>query len=70
MEYKPYKQRLPWKYAGQRVIAALDSVSLVRGLVRLARKFPGLEIHPDSSFGRDKGLEFGLIFVTVPDPPE
>ena len=65
-----YHQRLPETYAGHRVIAALDPLSLVWGVGRLAETFPDLEIHPDSSFGRDRGLEFGIIFVTVPDPLE
>lgn len=63
-------QRLPCKYAGQRVIAALDPVSWVTGLERLAEAFANLSIHPDSSFGREWGLKFGIIFVTVPYLPE
>jgi len=66
----PHKQMLPCEYAGERVIAALDPVSLLRGLRRLARTFPGIGIHPDSSFGREHGLELGLIFLTVPCLPE
>lgn len=61
---------LPCEYAGQRVIAILDPVSLLSGLIRFANAFPEIGLYPDSSFGRDQGLEFGVIFFTVPHLPE